>query len=269
MNEIPIQCYSSKRRSRHDGPSFDGKPKRGGFLTQNGIKLMADGFMLLDHFAVVIIEQGILDSAHPMRMEQIISTDWGRTWWYIDRVLRCIGRLAFPLFVFFLVEGFYYTHHRRNYGMRLLIFALLSEIPFDLAVFGTWWYPEYQNVMFTLLIAYLTLCAVWYFGTSVVMQAVCVAAGCLLAQLLRVDYGAMGVMMAVLLYWFRGSRHQLGAGAVYAALESLSSWGTAALAFGLLWFYRGEKGRWPGKYFFYLFYPGHLLVLYLVYRVWF
>ena len=66
--------------------------------------------------------------------------------------LRCVGRIAFPIFAFQIAEGCIRTHDRRRYALRLLLFAVLSEIPFDLMYGGTWFYPFHQNVIWTLLI---------------------------------------------------------------------------------------------------------------------
>ena len=71
--------------------------------------------------------------------------------------LRCVGRLAFPIFAFFLGEGFRWTHSRRQYLLRLVLFALLSELPFNRMVFGRWIAPSGQNVLWTLA---LGLCAI-------------------------------------------------------------------------------------------------------------
>lgn len=267
MNEVPIQCYSSRGRGRRRGPSF-GRSTRGRFqMTGSELKLLGAVFMALDHIGVVIVERGILKSGNPAQMHQILKTASGRNWWYADRVLRCIGRLAFPIFLFFLVEGFMHTRHKKDYGKRLLFWAVLSEIPFDLAIFGTWFYPNYQNVLFTLFFAYLTLCAIQYFRRYFWMQVFCTVLGCFAAWLFKVDYGAAGILIAVLLYWFRGSILQAEVGAVACAIESLNCFGLSALAFIPISFYHGERGRKPGKYFFYFFYPVHLFLLFLLYSL--
>lgn len=267
MNEVPIQCYSSRRKGRGKGPSF-GNGRRGRFLmTGSELKFLGIVFMALDHIGVVLIERGILKSSTPALMRQIVKTASGKNWWYADCVLRYIGRLAFPIFLFFLVEGFMHTRHKKDYGKRLLFWAVFSEIPFDLAIFGTWFYPDYQNILFTLFFAYVTLCAVQAFRRYFWLQVFSTVLGCFAAWLFKVDYGAAGILIAVLLYWFRGSTLQLEVGAAACAVESINHFGFSALAFILLSFYRGERGMRPGKYFFYLFYPAHLFFLFLLYSL--
>lgn len=230
-------------------------------LTGRMLKLLALISMLADHIGVIMVEQRILNRrVSSSSLPLVYGLSW-KQWFYVDRILRCVGRLAFPIYLYLLVEGFVHTRNKKAYGIRLFLFALLSEIPFDYAIFGQWYYPAYQNVMFTLLIAYLTLCAMQKYRHSAWLQFVIPATGALIAFVFHVDYGAVGVLMAVILYVYRGSRKQLAAGAVIAALESLSLYGTAALSFLLIRGYGGNEGKWPGKYFFYLAYPGHLLLL--------
>ncbi|MCI9593683.1 MAG: hypothetical protein HFG51_05945 [Lachnospiraceae bacterium] len=230
-------------------------------LTGRMLKLLALVSMVADHIGVIIVEQRLLNRrVSSFALPLAFGLSW-KQWFYADRFLRCIGRLAFPIYLYFLVEGFLRTRNKKAYGIRLFLFALLSEIPFDYAIFGQWYYPAYQNVIFTLCIAFLTLCAMHKYRHRTGLLFVFPTIGAMMASVLHVDYGAVGVLMAVILYVYRGSRQQLVAGAAIAALESLSLYGTAALSFFLIRAYCGNEGKWPGKYFFYFAYPGHLLLL--------
>lgn len=234
-------------------------------LSGSALKGLAAIFMLLDHVGAVILERGLLKAWDKQLMWQVVSTDFGRGIWYLDRVLRHMGRLAFPIFAFCLAEGFCHTRHRRAYGLRLFLFAILSEVVFDLAVFDVWYYPQHQNVYFTLLIAYLSLWGMEKFQKKGWLSAAIGAAGCVSAYFLKTDYGAPGVMTVILLYLLRGQSAQLWAGAVFSALDSMSNtFGFAALAYIPLAYYNKKRGSWPGKYFFYWFYPVHLLCLYVI-----
>lgn len=219
---------------------------------------------MADHIGAVLIEPGRLRIRDEYGINQIMSTDYGMRLWQLDRALRCVGRLAFPIFAFCLVEGFCHTRHRKSYGLRLFLFALLSEVIFDLAVFDCWFYPEYQNIYVTLLIAFLTLWGMERFQENRWLPALIAVSGCIASYLLKADYGPSGVFLMILLYQLRGHPHQLWAGAILSALGSLNAYGFAGLAFILLAFYNKERGRWPGKHFFYLFYPAHLLFFYWI-----
>ena len=117
-------------------------------LTGNTLKLIAIFTMLIDHIGAAVIEAGIL-SSNDMA---ILETERGMQWYLADIVLRLIGRLAFPIFCFLLVEGFTHTGNEAKYARNLLLFALISEIPFDLAFFGRLFFPGAQNVYFTLFL---------------------------------------------------------------------------------------------------------------------
>lgn len=242
----------------------DGKPIKGHQkgLTGNGLKWIAILTMLIDHTAVALIQNGIFLS------ESIVLTQeqwnmWYRLYW----VMRYIGRLGFPLFCFLLVEGFCYTHNVKKYMLRLGIFALISEIPFDFALFRSVFYMRYQNVYFTLLIGVITLCGIRYFGRTDfknrILRTLCLFGGLAAAYVLRTDYDMYGVLLIVVLYLFREKEiwRDLAAGMVLL-LNSLVEI-TGLLAFVPMHFYNGQRGR-QMKYFFYIFYPAHLLVLGLI-----
>ena len=127
--------------------------------------------MFLDHVGAVVLEGKLADVGMDQAMMsrdtlQQFMEQYGLLYW-ADLILRMIGRLGFPIFCFLLIEGFLHTRSRRKYGRNLLLFALLSEIPFDLAftraradavLIGGVFYPDYQNVFFTLFIGLLCLC---------------------------------------------------------------------------------------------------------------
>lgn len=181
-------------------------------------------------------------------------------------VLVVIGRISFPIFAFLLTEGFAHTRDVRKYLRRLGIFAVLSEIFFDLAFFGTLWYPQRQNVFFTMFLGVLLLHVLERESSraSRVLEILLVMWA---AELLRADYGFRGILLICLFWMFREQRAMLlAAGVLWNFL-----WGSAVQAFGALaavplGLYSGKKGR-DMKYFFYIFYPAHLFVLYIIERL--
>ena len=178
-------------------------------------------------------------------------------WWKLDLVMRLIGRLAFPIFCFLLVEGFVHTRSVKDYAMRLALLACVSEIPFDLAIFGKAFYWDYQNVAFTLLLGIGAMSAWKKCEGKSVFQVLSAGGFCLMAMMVDCDYGAFGVFLIVLLYALRENRRWQ---AIFGALSVLWE-NSAPLAFILIYFYNGERGKANWKYLFYTFYPLHLLIL--------
>lgn len=123
----------------------------------------------------------------------------GATW------MRIIGRLAFPIYVFLLTEGYCHTSNRLRYGLRLLLFAVLAQVPFGLMVVKDPFYPE-GSVMVTLLLSYLS---VWLIDTFRGRKLLCLLSWMLVLGLCYVmhlewipcDYGARGVLLALAFYW--------------------------------------------------------------------
>ena len=173
-------------------------------------------------------------------------------------LLRWIGRLAMPVLCFFIGEGLRHTRSPRRYLLRLTGFALLSELPFDLAFYGgiEW---GHQNVYFTLALGLLALWAIQSRDMEGWLLALTAA---LAAELLGCDYGMYGVLLILLLDRFHRARSEQRAA---AALLNLAFFGLqtqtlSLIALPLLWLYNGKRGR-DDRRLFYLYYPAHLCVL--------
>lgn len=180
------------------------------------------------------------------------------------RIWRMAGRIAFPVFCFLLVEGFFHTRDIYRYMTRLGLFALISEIPYDLAFRGTVLEFGSQNVFFTLCLG-VVLMYVMQDGRNMAVRIAELFLVFWAAGFLRCDYGQKGILLILVYYLFREQRElQLLAGAFWnflygiGKIQNYGIFATAPLAL-----YNGEKG--PGlKYFFYLFYPAHLFLLYII-----
>ncbi len=262
------------------------------FLNSDMLKVIAIVTMVIDHIGASFIETVLLSG----------SADNFQVLHEIDGVLRSIGRTAFPIFAFLLVEGFFHTRNRTGYLGRLVLFTALSEIPFDLAFYGRLFYKDSQNVFWTLVIGFLVLegfeslyekyelrrkyiveTREWMNGTGgksgISLQwmapvytgfLICLAAlftfvGMTAAAFFRTDYNIYGVLLIVLFYiGRRAGIHPLLCcigGYLLFLWEPYSIGG-----FLLILFYNGER-KWRGRglqYFFYLFYPVHLLILGLI-----
>lgn len=206
------------------------------------LKLIALATMLIDHYGA-IFQTG-------------------------DIIYRLIGRLAFPIYAFLIVEGFTYTRDIKKYGIRLLLFALISEIPFDYAFFGgiNW---KHQNIFFTLFLGILTL----YFlekkkDQTHLNKYLIVATMGLLSSLLMFDYGIIGIVYIASFYLtreFEGKkRFTVIAAIMFLTNLSMTSFlqQFSILSLGLSYFYNGELGPRNRlvQVFFYIAYPLHLVV---------
>jgi len=246
------------------------------------LKWIAVVTMFIDHIGAAILEPYI--GGFPGRFLQGSEMSL----YNLDMVLRSIGRLAFPLFVFLLVEGFFYTRSRLKHLIRLAVFCAVSEIAFDVAFFlpldeiksGRLLEWSGQNVFFTLTIGFLAIMVIdrirekWHPSipatATVILKLAAAAAitvgAMLLAKYLKTDYSNFGVLAIVLVYGVRLLRQKdLEIVAVVAPLALLNSLEAVAIVDWIfVHFYNGRKGRNIGKWFFYIFYPGHLLLLSLI-----
>ena len=191
----------------------------------------------------------------------------------VYKALRGIGRIAFPIYCFLLVEGFFHTRDVKKYALRLLVFAFISEIPFDLAFNRQMFYWRHQNVFFTLFIGLLVIALldhtkhVFHGFLQFVVEIIVLVAGILLGQFLYTDYGAVGVLAIVFLYMFRQYKSNalaMGISVIWlSAMNIIES--PALIDILLVKFYNGKRGL-NLKYVFYAFYPAHLLLLYLFFH---
>ena len=215
-------------------------------LDRCGLKLIAVVSMVVDHVGTIFFE----------------DASW----------LRCAGRLAMPIFCFFVAEGYYHTKDRLKYLTRMGIFALVSELPFDLAFYGVPLYLNHQNVMFTFFLAMLGMFAYQEIMTrktdnvGKIIGVISVLICGLIAIFLKTDYNAFGVALVFIFFVFkdRGLLIQNVVALMYQFVArgvGIQAW--AMLSAVPLMMYNGEKGR-SLKWFFYCFYPGHLLILYLI-----
>ena len=231
--------------------------------TSASLHILAMGLMLCDHLWATVVP----------------GNDW----------LTCIGRLAFPIFAFMIVEGYFHTRSVKKYMLRMLIFAVLSEIPFNLMAGGRIFYPIHQNVLWTFLIALVMIHwnekakATEKRWLRIPVAVGTMLLGSLVGLLTMMDYYHAGVLMVLVFYFFRGTtwRHKAaqlvllwwinaevlgGIGyefqffgrSFFLARQSL-----AVLALIPIWLYRGKQG-YHSKWFRWLcygFYPAHLLIL--------
>lgn len=238
--------------------------KKGGKMgiSGSGLKLIALLSMLIDHIGAAVLFPLIFESTY-FQTHRTFMGAHSEQLLQIYRVMRMIGRLAFPIYCFLLIEGYFHTKSRKKLLFRLFLFALISEIPFDLASNRAWFVPESQNVFFTLGLGFL---GVWGYDRLAkanprnLLRFVFLFLPMGAAHLLSTDYGWFGVACIFLFYFFYAKPLQRNLALVISFAWEI----TAPLALIPIQLYNGKRG-WKMKYAFYLFYPLHLAVLYAVY----
>ncbi|WP_310602885.1 TraX family protein [Anaerosporobacter sp.] len=214
------------------------------------LKVIAIVAMLLDHVAAVFFTR---------KSQQYM-------------IMREIGRIAFPIFCFCIVEGFFHTRNVKKYMIRLACFALISEIPFNLCFYHNVFCLEHQNVFFTLLIGLVAIYAIeevkkhfFFFDIkAILLQFIIIGLSMTVAWFLRTDYSMLGVLIIMAFYFYRGNILYIAISILVATLylgNKVQLYSLLALIPILL--YNGKKGP-SMRYVFYVFYPAHMLVLYAV-----
>lgn len=247
-------------------------------LSGSSLKLIALASMLVDHTGAVVVLRMIRNRGGTASMTledyQAFMVDYS---WMVSLydVMRLVGRLAFPLFCFLLVEGFLHTGHLKKYLRNLGLFALISEPCFDFALNGRLLEFSSQNVFFTLFLGLLTLCGIRQVEQKLpgirntaawLLKLLVTAAGCLAAYMLKTDYAAYGVLCICLMYLFRSHKTKAFTLGCVPLLLLSSSQIFSLLDLPLIHAYNGKRGL-SLKYVFYAFYPLHLLALGLIARI--
>lgn len=232
-------------------------------VTSMHLHIIAMIFMLFDHLWATVIQ----------------DNDW----------LNCIGRIAFPIFAFMIVEGYFYTKDLRNYVKRLFLFAIISEVPFDMMISGSYFYPFHQNVIWTFIIGILLVHfnekarKINKFWIRIIVAISTIILGSILGVITMVDYYNAGVLTVLVFYFFRRKKWwnyiaqfillayinvEILSGFSYEINIFGNTYYLARQAFALLalipiWLYKGKQGYHSKKLqaIYYGFYPVHLLIL--------
>ena len=217
-------------------------------LSSNALKLTACVCMAVDHIGIVFMDN--------------------------NYIMRAVGRLAFPVFAFLLVQGLLRTSDVRRYLLRLGIFAVVSEIPFDLAMHDTIWYPGAQNILFTLTAGLFAIYAMDSRGpigrwkVEIALAAALMAGVGIIVMFYLIEKERSGADAYTLAYFNKKQNIEI---VVLSSLVYILCLGMnqlyALLAMIPVNMYSGERGRMKLKYFFYLFYPLHLLLIWFIWKI--
>ena len=227
-------------------------PEKARIFSGSALKTIALVCMLIDHTAHYL-------SSYFSKITFRFGSGRQTLYW----LMRRIGRLAFPIYCFLLVEGFLHTKDKRKYALRLLIFAVISEFPWDLAHFRKLLVFSSQNVFFTL---FLGFCGMWlyeYFDKDRLKQVISLLVVLVISILLKADYGISGFAFIMMMYALR--EHRLLKTVVGCGFLSSTWW--AGLAFIPINLYNGKRGFIKGRvlqYAYYAIYPIHIFILYLI-----
>ncbi len=225
-------------------------------INANTLKIIACVSMLVDHMGVILFPSQI--------------------------IFRCIGRLALPIFAFFIAEGVKHTSNKLKYLLRVFILGIICQAGYTLSevIEGSKITGIYFNILLTFSVGIL-ICYCWQAALKNKKGFILLLVIVLLAAALQVysrfsytlgfgiefDYGFMGMMLPLCAMIFEEKRYQFilfGVGLVLLSIQNIDNWTQwlGLLSLPLLWLYNNERGKYKLKYLFYIFYPAHLVVLY-------
>ena len=243
-------------------------------LSHETLKLIACVTMLLDHIGAALVVPP--DALYWSNVELYTTIAW------VNLVLRCIGRVAFPIFCFLLVEGVYHTRNPKKYILRLAVGMLLSEIPFDLAFFkdGISW--GHQSVMVTLLLGGLMVLGMK--RSKRLWKLLWIIPFYCAAEWLHTDYAGKGILVIAMFALTKGTRHEkwcrvAGMFLLYWDFSYITRYYNLDIYLPLnrlpllsaipISLYDGRKLTYNKmvQWAFYLFYPVHIMIL-AVLKLW-
>ena len=234
-------------------------------ITADGLKMFPCIVMLIQTVGIAVIEKGLihLDQYTQESLNQAMSQDSRlMTLAGIGSIMQLIGGMAIPVFAFLLVEGFRNTSDYKKYLLTMIITALVSEIPYDLAICGKVWDLSSQNAMITMCICLIMLKCMELFSNSSgfagsMVRILIMIAAIVWVSIFRAEYGLCMVLLVTVFYVF-DTKNVLKT--VLGCIISLM-YVTGPIAFYGIWCYNGERKDRINKYVYYAFYPLHLLVL--------
>lgn len=248
-------------------------------ITGTTLKFIAVITMLIDHIAAGLLATNVLF------VNAMNSSDWSREF-IIYKSMRAIGRMAFPIYCYMLVEGYFHTKNIKKYGARLLAVAVISEVPFDLLFRREIFTFKYNNVLWELLLGLVTI---WLIDclkkkdfsnivkgvpsatVSYLAQIIVFLASAGISELTNLDYGVAGITCILMMYVYYGPdrKNVLKGFSLGVLMLTIASSTLEVFAFLMLipmYFYKGARGRDSKalRLFFYLFYPAHIIALILI-----
>ena len=236
-------------------------------VSVNTLKIAGAILLTLYFFSAAVIQNGILhvNSYTPDQLNELLGADpQAMLWAGIASVAEIVGMVAIPIYAYLVAQGVEHTSSIGRYALSVLIFAVISEVPYDLAVYGQVWSWESQNTLWAVFIALVSLwmmkCVEGRGAVSYVLGVVAALGGCLWAVLINCKFGWGFVLIASALFLLRKWRVMsliagLGASLVYL---------TAAMGFILVSMCDGERRKDESrlsKYAYYAYYPLILLLM--------
>lgn len=244
------------------------------------LKIIALLSMIVDHFITAdILSQTLLISVFHFDLQTSAT---------VLRILSLFGRISFPIFAFFIAEGYRHTHSVGKYLLRILSFAILSEIPFDLALtpmYGEWFnmitIGKHLNVLFTFALSIIGLHSYHILKSktvSIVIQLGALAIPLLLAEVFGTDYSFCGVAFVYIAYFgFQKKWQYIGMIAILFVLYvvyasgffmnlskyNIYEWIASCCALLFIYCYNKKRGA-SSKWLFYSSYPIHLVIIALI-----